>query len=111
MNTADQGCFQNTLHLFIDFSEKVILPHFFRKPGQLHFVTVLKFDLLGIMISNLSTADIHCLPEGHWHGQRSANKVASIVHYSIGMKKTEPGVPVLKPVLHADNCGGKNKNR
>lgn len=36
------------LHLVFDFTEKVLLPSMERQPGNLHFVTRLKYDLLGI---------------------------------------------------------------
>ena len=40
------------LHLVFDYAEKVSLPSMIKQPGQLHFVTCLKFDLFGISVSN-----------------------------------------------------------
>ena len=35
-------------HLVFDFAEKVLLPKLVKQPGQLHFITGLKFDIFGV---------------------------------------------------------------
>lgn len=101
------------LHIVFDFAEKVLLPQLLRQPGQLYFVTGLKFDFFGVAISNFNYTDIHCLPEGHWPGGKTANEVASMLDHSINTAKNRSTFAggVRKIVLHADNCGGQNKNK
>lgn len=52
-------------HIIFDFVEKVLLQRLIRQPGQLYFITGLKFDLFGVHDSNVSTTSIHCRPESH----------------------------------------------
>lgn len=42
-----------TLHVVLDFAEKVLLPPLECRPGYLHFTTVLKYYMFGISNSNL----------------------------------------------------------
>lgn len=99
------------LHCVFDFAEKVLLPHLLRQPGQLHFVTGLKFDFFGVSVSNLKACDIYCLPEGHWPSGKTANEVATMLGNSIQLAKSQLAVPCRSMILHADNCGGQNKNK
>ena len=46
---TDQSC----IHLVFDFAEKVLLPSMLRQPGQLYFITGLKFDIFGVSCSSL----------------------------------------------------------
>lgn len=47
--TSSHGIRDGTLlHIVFDFSEKVLLPRLVRQPGQLYFVTALKFDIFGV---------------------------------------------------------------
>lgn len=101
------------IHLVFDFAGKVLLFHLLRQPGQLHFITGLKFDFFGVHSSNLGTTHIFGLPEGHWRGSKTANEVPSMLHYSM-MAHRGSGSPTAQsrvPNLNADNCSGQNKNK
>lgn len=90
--THERIFLSGNMHLVIEFAEKTRLPHLLRKPGQLHFVNGLKFDFIGVFVSNLDTNFIHCLPEGHWPGHKSANEVTSMFRYTIQLgKQSMPG--------------------
>jgi len=56
----------SNIHLVFDFAEKVLLPRLAKQPGQLHFITGLKFDIFGVSCSNLTNNFVFELPEGHW---------------------------------------------
>ena len=96
------------LHLVFDFAEKWFLPNLQRQPGQLHFVTGLKFDFFGVHVSNLWFTNIYGLPEGHWPGGKTASEVASMLQNTIAtFKLTHTGIERIS--LHADNCGGQKQ--
>ena len=66
-----------------DFAEKVLLPKLLKQPGQLYFVTGLKFDIFGVQDSNQGVTYVFGLPEGHWPNEKNANTVISMLHYAI----------------------------
>lgn len=70
---------QSDVHVTFDFAEKVLLPSLKRQPGQLHFVTGLKFDIFGAASSNLDKVFVYGLPEGYWPNSKTANEVLSMV--------------------------------
>ena len=109
-NSARSG---NVNHFVFDFAEKVLLPKLEKQPGQLHFITGLKFDFLGVSSSNALRNYVFGLPEGHWPNEKTANTVISMLDYIITHTKKEGNCTEhgrhLK--LHPDNCAGQNKNR
>lgn len=102
-----------TVHLLFDFAEKVLLPRLIHQPGQLHFTTSLKFDMFGIYCSNIMEMFVYGLTEGHWPSHKTGNEVFSMVHYQIDLFASLRSTPteIKHLMLHADNCGGQNKNR
>lgn len=100
-------------HLVFDFAEKVLLPQLVRQPGQLFFVTGLKFDLFGVHDSNAAKTYIFGLPEGHWPSTKDANTVLSMLHHVVHCHITTlHSTRKIKTIkMHADNCAGQNKNR
>lgn len=103
----------NVRHLVFDFAEKILLPRLQHQPGQLHFVTGLKFDLFGVSCSNSGNNFVFGLAEGHWPNEKTANVVASMLHHVLseeGMNAYQ-GYLSRNLKLHADNCSGQNKNR
>lgn len=101
-----------TIHIIIDFAEKVLLPHMLKQPGQLHFITGLKFDFFCVSNTNLNTNFIFGLPEGHWPSGKSANDVASMIEHVLRLNEdNEVTKGARKLVIHADNCAGQNKNK
>jgi len=74
---------QGDNHLIFDFAEKVLPPKLQKQPGQLHFITGLKFDLFGVSSSNLARNYVFGLPEGHWPHEKTANTVISMLQHII----------------------------
>lgn len=99
-------------HIVFDFAEKVLLLQLMRQPGQLYFVTGLKFDLFGIHDRNKGRTYIYGLTEGHWPNEKTANTVVSMLHHCISRNIVvhhDQGI-INQLVLHADNYAGQNKN-
>ncbi len=68
----------DTIHLVMDFAEKVHLPSVLDQPGNLHFTTGIKFDIFGISSSNFRNTFLYGLPKGHWKGGTRCDEVLSI---------------------------------
>lgn len=82
------------------------------QPGQLHFVTGLRYDMSGVAWSNFKMTMVFGLAEGHWPGTKDATSVLSMLHHVIEEIATSYITSSSKKlVLHADNCSGQNKNR
>eukprot|EP00171_Calliarthron_tuberculosum_P019092 IDg19092t1 len=97
--------------LLFDFAEKVLLPRLLKHPGQLYFVSGLKFDIFGVSASNNGQQYIYGLPEGHWSNEKTANAVISMLEDSIDRVRQQYSDIPYALKLHADNCAGQNKNR
>jgi len=112
-NEAKEVPDNGAVHLTFDFAEKVLLPSLLRKPGQLHFVTGLKFDIFGICSSNLDLVYVFGLVEGHWPNNKTGNEVCSMIHHVIDIHTASERFqnPIENLTLHCDNCSGQNKNR
>lgn len=55
----------NIYHVAFDYAEKVLILRKVEHPGQLHFLTGLKFNLNGVLCSKTGRNYIFGLPEGH----------------------------------------------
>lgn len=112
-SSARDGRKSPFMHFVFDYAEKVLLPRLQKQPGQLHFVTGLKFDINGVACSNSNSVDIFGLVEGHWPQEKTANTVLSMLHHSVEAYKAceNSENQQRRLVLHADNCSGQNKNR
>lgn len=51
--------------LTFDYAENILLLSLERQPAKLNFVTGLKFDILGVALSNLTKAFLFDRREGH----------------------------------------------
>ena len=89
---------------------KILLPRMLEQPGQLHFVTRLKFYFFCVSDSNRGTNFIFGLPEGHWTRNKTANVVISMIAHILQMQIIDNNTG-CNLVLHADNCSRQNKNR
>lgn len=112
MQTIVDDLSNDVIHLVYDFAEKVFLPHPFRQPVRLHFVTGLKADLFAVHISNKQHCFVYCLPEGHRPGGKTASEVASVVYHNVrehhlGSRYWD----VRRLIIHSNNYAGQNKNR
>lgn len=99
------------IHMVFDFAEKVLLPRLLKQPGQLHFVTSLKFDIFGVSNSNTAVNNIFGLPEGHWPNDKTSNVVISMLLHAFKIHIHNSGMKCDKLILHSDNCAGQNKNK
>lgn len=93
-----------------DFAEKVLLPRLLEQPGQLHFLTGLKFDINGVASSRNKKTHVFGLPEGHWPKDKTANSVCSMIYHCLILPSEREGRGGTL-YLTADNCAGQNKNR
>ncbi|XP_052778849.1 uncharacterized protein LOC128216328 [Mya arenaria] len=99
-------------HYTFDFAQNLCLPHHSRQMGPMYFVTPRKFHLFGFRYDALpiqynfliDEAETMMQDGGGIHG---ADAVISLVDYAL----TEFGHGERVTSLHADNCGGQNKNR
>ena len=83
MEEARKSNFNEIRHFIFDFAEKVLLPKILNQPGQLHFITGLKFDINGLCCSNVGRAYVYGLVEGQWPSNKTANTVLSMLHNTI----------------------------
>ena len=95
------------LHLTFDFAERVYLPIEQQQPQQRYFMTALKFDFFGIYNACTKSQTTYGLTEGHWQDKKTCNTVLSMLHTYLDAESIR-GYRTLR--LHADNCGGQNKN-
>lgn len=95
------------VHVIIDFAEKMLLHSLLTPPGQLHFITGLKKDLLCVRCSNNKTNYVISLAEGHWPGGKTASEVSSMRSAALEVILADlgEGLP-SKLMIHCDNCGG-----
>lgn len=102
-----------TENITFDFAEKVLLPRLIRPPGQIHFITELKFNLFGDACSNMDEVFRLGLPEGHWPYNETSNEVISMLETVISLQKWRDSVcrHAEDLSLHCDNCRGQKKNK
>ncbi|KAJ8318239.1 LOW QUALITY PROTEIN: hypothetical protein KUTeg_003330 [Tegillarca granosa] len=92
------------VHYTFDFSQSVNLPHHSRQMGPIYFITPRKTHIFGFRIDGTSDESQTMGEDGKdCHG---ANAVISMVDYALSTK----GFGEQECGIHADNCGGQNKN-
>ena len=94
-------------HAVFDFAEKLLLPLPLRQPGWVFYTTGLKLDIFGVSISNTQKHIHYALTEGHWPNTKGPDSVLSMLHDTL---RRPPARSHERVRLHADNCGGQNKN-
>ncbi len=83
-----------------------------RQPGQLYFVTGLKYDMFCISLTNLNVTNAYGLSEGHWTNTKDATSVLSMLLDSMQLlRETTTTMNATPLILHADNCSAQIKNR
>lgn len=70
-------------HYVFNFAEKSLLPRLLWKLRQLHFMTGLKFDIIGFHSRNVGEAYFFGLPERQWPGEKSMNLVISVPFHTL----------------------------
>ena len=97
-------------HFVFDFAEKVLFPRLLKQPGQLHFVTGLKFNIKGVSSSRIKSNYVFGLPEGHWPNDKTANSVCSMLYHCMELPMECDGRERTL-FLTSDSSTGQNKNR
>lgn len=59
----------------LDVAENMLLMSHKKNPVCLHFTTGLKFNIFGIISSNIKTQYVLGCPEGHWPSDKTADEV------------------------------------
>ena len=100
-----------SVHYTFDFAQMVTPPHMARQPGPLYFQTPRKVQLFGVCSEGIPKQVNYLLDEADTIGPNGtksygANTVASLLHDFF----SRHGHGESECVLHADNCGGQNKN-
>ncbi|XP_056000513.1 uncharacterized protein LOC130048183 [Ostrea edulis] len=100
------------MHYTFDFAHSLILPHHARQIGQLYFTTRRKIHLFGVRLDGLSMQLNYMMDEDETIGTDGSLahgpiSVISMVHHALQTH----GLGEIDCCLHADNCGGQNKNR
>jgi hypothetical protein len=100
-------------HLCFDFAQQYRLPQLGAvQPGEYYYLSPMKVAVFGVVLTGSvgipSHRSFYIVPE-HVSTQ-NANVVVSCLHQRINaMVWEDPSNKVLR--LHADNCGGQNKNK
>ena len=97
----------NYFHAVFDFAEPLPLPLPLDQPGWVFYTAGLKLDIFGVSISNTQTHIHYALAEGHWPNTKGPDSVLSMLHDTL---RRPPARSHERVRLHADNCGGQNKN-
>ena len=107
MLTAQQQLFWE--HLSFDYIQSVPVPNFLKQPGRVYFLSPRKVRGFGVSVDSKMVQYNYMLQEGTGdRAGKGADSVCSMLHDVIGK---QVGDQVQHLTMHADNCGGQNKNR
>ncbi|XP_076116844.1 uncharacterized protein LOC143084316 [Mytilus galloprovincialis] len=100
------------IHYTFDFSQHFTLPHRCRQIGPMYFVTARKIHMFGVRVDGIPIQYNYLVDENETIGKDGSlihgpNAVISMLHHSL----TNYGYGERECGLHADNCGGQNKNK
>ena len=88
-----------------DMAQQVFYPNDPLQPGSMYFLTPRKCAIFGVCCEAIPCQVNHVIDEAVDMGKESNTIVSMLhhnfVHHALGKKKVH---------LHADNCGGQNKN-
>ena len=109
---APQSNDLSRVHYTFDFAQNVCLPHTARQVGPIYFKTPMKVHLFGINCEAIPKQVNYLLSETDTIGQdgknsHNPNTVVSLLHHFF----EHHGQGERECFLHADNCGGQNKNK
>ena len=98
------------IHLTLNFADNILLPRLLRQPGQLHFVTELKFDIFSVYRSNTTPTSVFCMSECYWPNGKTAEEVFSMLFHAIQAHRQDVRYNSChRLVLHADIAAGRTK--
>lgn len=105
LQSSTTACNGSLLHVAFNYAKMVLLPRFVRRPGQMYFLTGLKFDASSIHDNNKKKTFLSDLPKGHWPYERTANAIVSmLLHCVDGAARGSSYSNIRKLLLHVDNC-------
>lgn len=81
---------------------KTLLPVIPPKLGQLHFVSALKWDILGLVCSTLQKSFAYILQEGKWPYEKTADTEVSMLQNTIVKYKKKHSMNKLLRNLSCD---------
>ena len=91
----------HTSHYSFDMAQQVFYPNDPLQPGPMYFLTPRKCSIFGVCCEALPRQVNYLIDEAVDMG-KGANAVVSMLHhFGLGERDVH---------LHADNCGGQNKN-
>ena len=94
------------MHYSFDYAQQVHLPNDPQQPGPMFFLTPYKVQIFGVSNEALKKQCNYLIPESCTTGKGS-NSVISFLHHYF----KNNGMGEKQVILHADNCGGQNKNK
>ena len=94
------------MHYSFDYAQQIHIPHDPIQPGPMFFLVPYKVQVFGIANEALKMQHNYLNPESCTIGKGSDSVISFLHHYFDNY-----GVGEKTVVLHADNCGGQNKNR
>lgn len=99
-------------HYTFDFAQSVSIPYHARQPGPVYFKSARKIHLFGVCNEGIPKQVNYLIDESQTIGENGKmahgpNSVISMLHHYFA----KHGLHEKGCVLHADNCGGQNKNR
>lgn len=97
--------FNGTVHYSYDYAQQVHIPSNPQQPGPIYFKTPRKCGLFGICCEGLPR-QVNYLIDEAVHTGKGANSTISYVHDFF----SNHGAGETDVQIHADNCGGQNKN-
>jgi hypothetical protein len=94
------------MHYSFDYAQQIHIPHDPLQPGPMYFLVPYKVQVFGIANEALKMQHNYLNPESCTIGKGSDSVISFLHHYF-----QTYGVGEKNVILHADNCGGQNKNR
>ena len=97
--------YTGTVHYSYDYAQQLHFPTNPNQPGPIYFKTPRKCTIFGVCCEAIPRQVNFLIDEGVLTG-KGANSTISYVHYFF----RRHGLGETEAKLHADNCGGQNKN-
>jgi hypothetical protein len=104
----------DSMHIIFDFAQAASLPHQADQPGSMYFKSGFKMRMFGISNEPAEETTVYCIPEGCYPivgpkgSPKGSNNVIEMLNHHL---KTKCPSEIRHLYMHADNCGGQNKNR
>jgi len=109
-----EQCGGEVPHFTFDFAQSIHLPFFLRQPGSYYFKIGLVVRIFGVACETEKKQKNYLIPEGAYpcvdrKGGKGCNFVISLLHHFFETYTSDIDISTM--TLHADSCGGQNKNQ